>query len=146
MVSPSQGWSPQYLQMQDKFPSHLCCSLPKVLIWKHCAHRVRRKHWATGFRNEKKLGGSILLIIGHHRNLDPPRLILTHFKYLLGQMCAVCGNHAFQEVQPLNWLYVICSHTFSSAKFIHLKHFSCTEMEKLESTKRCMLTVLSTLE
>lgn len=48
-----------------------------------------------------ELGSSILVITGHHSNLDPPRLILTHFKCPLGQMCVVCGNHTFQAAFAL---------------------------------------------
>lgn len=139
MVSPFHVWSSQYLQMQDNFPSHLCRSLPKVLIWRHCAHRMGRKHWQQVLEM-KKLDSSILVIIGHRWNLDPLRLILTHFRCLLGQICVVCENYTFQEVQPLNWLCGIRSYPFSirqlSAKFIQLEYVSCTEREKLGSTKR----------
>lgn len=120
LVPPFHVWSPQYLQMQDNFSSHLCCNLLKVFIWRLCAEwGGNTEQWVLGM---KKLDSSILVIIGHHWISGTPGLILTNFKCLLGRVCVVCGKDASQEVQPLNWLCTICSDTFfirqSSAKFI----------------------------
>lgn len=142
-MSPYYVWSAQYLQMQDNFSSHLYCNLLKMFVWRLCAESGgKTEQWVL------ETNGSILLIIGHHWKLAIPRITLTLFKCLLGQMCVVCGNMHFRKyslwigsVQSAHTLSLLLDSSLQSLFGRNIYH-----MDKLGITERRAFAILSKLK